>query len=46
MTRSPDRPVVAGVGHRGRFALGWTRHAVLHRATAPVAVVPLRWATR
>jgi nucleotide-binding universal stress UspA family protein len=29
------------VGHRRRLALGSTTHAVLHRATCPVAVVPL-----
>lgn len=29
------------VGHRRRLALGSTTHAVLHRATAPVAVVPV-----
>jgi nucleotide-binding universal stress UspA family protein len=29
------------VGHRRRHGLGSTTHAVLHRATCPVAVVPL-----
>jgi nucleotide-binding universal stress UspA family protein len=34
------------VGHRRRLALGSTTHAVLHRATCPVAVVPLARADR
>ncbi len=34
------------VGHRRRLALGSTTHAVLHRATCPVAVVPLTGAAR
>jgi nucleotide-binding universal stress UspA family protein len=29
------------VGHLTRCALGSTTHGVLHRATCPVAVVPL-----
>jgi len=33
------QPIV--VGHRRRLALGSATHAVLHRATCPVAVVPL-----
>jgi nucleotide-binding universal stress UspA family protein len=34
------------VGHRQRLALGSTTHAVLHRATCPVAVVPLAGTSR
>ncbi|SFE86531.1 universal stress protein [Blastococcus tunisiensis] len=34
------------VGHRRRVELGSTTHAVLHRATCPVAVVPLSGAPR
>lgn len=34
------------VGHRRRLTLGSTTHAVLHRATCPVAVVPLARADR